>query len=878
MYTKWIHTSKAVRLAKEVSLEFPTNRSLRPSSWPLTLAFETPGTVPAGLNAVQSGTVPGFSLLWWPRAMVALVVGLLVVMVTAGVAQPGPGRGGTYQGPAATIVGQVFDADLSVPIEYANVVLHRQRDSSQVGGAVTNENGRFELNGVAPGRYYVEVSFIGYRSRTVRDIQVTPGARLDLGRVGLRQTAVEMPGVEATAERPELSYRIDKKVVDVSRMATAASGTAVDVLENVPSVKVDVEGKVSLRGSQNFTVLIDGKPSPIEGSDALQQIPAATIDRIEIITNPSAKYDPEGISGIVNVILKKQRRAGISGVVSVDGGWPERYGGSFLLNYRLNGLSLFAGADLRHNRSLGQRRTETRTSRNDTTTWTTSKGEGSQGQNSRGVRLGGDYQFTEFDRTSLNIRLGDHGFGMTQQATYQRWLVPGADTSQELSRDTSRRGGMHLSVNLEHQHKFGREGHQVLASASYMRRDGGDRTTNLLSTLNDCIKSGRKQEETGPRQPVRFGLDYTLPLGGEDKLEAGVNGAIHRARSESRVWEYDPATGSYEYRSEYSQTVDYSDNIAAVYAQYAVKRSLFGFQPGLRIEFSDRMVGSDSGEYPFRRWDYFPTMHISCDLPLHQQVMASYTRRIQRPRGWELWPFLSRQDAYNVRRGNPKLKPEITDAFEAGYQVPLGASRVSLEAYYRVTHDKVERVRRSTFEPGVILHTVANVGADYSLGTELLLDLQLLKSWRVSLSGDVYDYRVTGQLEGQDFSNQSFNWGGRLSTDLTLASQTRFQLGARYESPRVSAQGRDAGRFMTDAAVRQHFFNRQLSLTFQVRDILGTGRFESEAEGKDFYSYFRFKRQSPMFSLNLTWNFNNYRPERRRQESDTEELEREGEY
>jgi len=660
-------------------------------------------------------------------------------------------------------------------------------------------------------------------------------------------------------------------------MATAASGTAVDVLENVPSVRVDVEGNVSLRGSQNFTVLIDGKPSPIEGSDALQQIPAATIDRIEIITNPSAKYDPEGISGIVNVILKKQRQAGISGVASIDGGRPERYGGSLLLNYRRDGLSLFAGADLSSHRSPGERRTETWTRRSDTTMWTTSEGDGSRGHSSYGLRLGGDYQFTESDRTSLSVRFGRQGSGMDQQATYRRWPVPGADTSQELSRDTSRRGGSHLSVNLEHQHRFDRAGHQLLGSASCMRRAGSDRSVNLLALPDGVIKSGRQQEETGPRQPVHLKLDYTLPLGGEDRLEAGVNGAIHRARSESRVWEYDTAAGSYKYRPEYSQTVDYADNIAAVYAQYAGRRSSFGFQPGLRIEHSDRLVSSDSGEYPFRRWGCFPTLHVSYDLPVHQQVMASYTRRIERPRGWELWPFLSRQDAYNVRRGNPELKPEIIDAFEAGYQLPLGANRVSLEAYYRTTHDKVERVR-STFEPGVILHTAANVGDDHSLGTELLLDLQLLRAWRVSLSSDFYRYRISGRLGEQEFSNSSFNWGGRLSTDLTLPSQTRFQLGARYESPRASAQGREAGRLMTDAAIRQHCFNRQLSLTLQARDLLGTAGFESAAEGRDFYSYFRFRRQSPMFSLNVTWNFNNYRPEKRRQEGDAEELEREAEY
>ncbi len=212
---------------------------------------------------------------------------LTLVAVGGLFAQPGPEAG---QGNAAgSIAGQVCDADLNVPIEYANIVLRSLRDSSQVNGTVTDKSGRFTLPGVRPGRYFVELSFIGYRQKTVDDVAVSPGAVRDLGRITLRQSAVAMPGVEATAERPTLEYHIDKKVVDVSKLAMAASGTAIDILENVPSVKVDVEGNLTLRGSSNYTVLIDGKPSPVEGSDALQQIPAGTIDKIELITNPSAK-------------------------------------------------------------------------------------------------------------------------------------------------------------------------------------------------------------------------------------------------------------------------------------------------------------------------------------------------------------------------------------------------------------------------------------------------------------------------------------------------------------------------------------------------------------------------------------------------------------
>jgi outer membrane receptor protein involved in Fe transport len=807
-----------------------------------------------------------------PRLPLAVVIVITLAAANALVAQPsGPQNAGQSAG---SITGQVFDADLKVPIEYANVVLRSLHDSSQVDGTVTDKSGRFTLAGVRPGRYFVEVSFIGYRQKSVSDIAVGPGAIRDLGRLTLRQAAVEVPGVEATAERPSLEYRIDKKVVDVSKMATVASGTAVDVLENVPSVKVDAEGNLTLRGSSNYTVLIDGKPSPVEGSDALQQIPAGTIDKIEIITNPSAKYDPEGVSGIVNVLLKKQKQAGISGMATLDGGWPQRYGGSFLLNYRLDGLSLFAGADLRDGKSPGTR--ETRSWTRDTTgdtTFSNSIGEGERGHGSYGLRAGGDYRFSESDQTSLRLQFSGMGFGMNQSATYSRWTTSETDTARQLSQDSSSRGGTHLSVNIEHQHKFGPNGHQLLASANYMRRAGDDWSVNRLSTLDSVLISGLRQKETGPRQPVQLKLDYTLPLRQEDKLEAGVQASIHRARSVDSTWAMLP-----DGRPDsllYGQSVDYSDNILALYAQYPAKLGKFGLQPGFRVEHTDRSVAGDTGSpIPLERWDYFPSLHISYELPARQQVMASYTRRIERPRGWELWPFLSHRDAYNVQVGNPHLRPELTDAIEAGWQMPLGASRVSAEAYYRITHDRIDHVR-SVYAPGVILFTTDNVGTDYSLGTEFLFDLQLLKWWNIDLSGDLYDYRL---VTTAGTSDRSFSWNGRLSNEFRLPTQTRLQFDLHFESPEISVQGRDEGHFISSAAIRQQFFDRQLSVTLQVRDLFGSGKFESTAEGPDFYNHFRFERAAPMFSLNLTWNFNNYRPDRRQREEGVEEMENGGEF
>ncbi|MEO0074020.1 MAG: carboxypeptidase regulatory-like domain-containing protein, partial [candidate division WOR-3 bacterium] len=269
------------------------------------------------------------------KTHIRTLLSLFISATSFALAQPDPGmRPPLPNAPPATITGRVEDSELNVPVEYANVVLYRQRDSAATTGTVTRADGSFVLTGLRPGRYRVEVSFIGYRTWSSDEVRLSPGESRDLGLIKLQQRAVAVEGTEVTAERPRLEFRIDKKIVNVAQNPSVQSGTAVDALENTPGIKVDAENNVTLRGSSNFTVLIDGRPTLLEGSEALQQIPASTIENIEIITNPSAKYDPEGIAGIINVILKKRRQQGLAGMLNLTGGLPERYGGNLLLNLR----------------------------------------------------------------------------------------------------------------------------------------------------------------------------------------------------------------------------------------------------------------------------------------------------------------------------------------------------------------------------------------------------------------------------------------------------------------------------------------------------------------------------------------------------------------
>jgi len=797
---------------------------------------------------------------------------LLLVFAAAG-AQPARGLGQSL--PAATLTGRVFDLDLDVPVEYANVVVHGLRDTTLVNGTITRADGRFELAGLRPGRYKVEVSFIGYRTHVIPEVQVTPGATVDLGRINLRQTALAVEGAEVTAERPRLEFKIDKKIVNVAQNPAVQSGTAVDALENVPGVRVDVENNVTLRGSSNFTVLIDGRPTLLEPSEALQQIPASTIQSIEIITNPSAKHDPEGVSGIVNVVLKKQQQRGISGMTNLTGGLDDKYGGDLLVSLRRGIVSAFIGANFNRMNFPGTRTVESWTRSGDTVRHVNSDGTGAFGQRFYGLRAGSELQLGPNDRLSLGARWGGRGGGQSQQADYREWREPGTDTARYSGYSNSGRGGGNLSANLDHTHTFGSPNHNLALRLDFNRHDRTSRDTTEMRDSADRITSGRRTFEGGPRNRLGAKLDYTLPLRAEDKLEAGYQGQFVRSQDRYEMTEYDTAARRYPDLPSFSYISDFRYDIHALYSTWSATFGRLGVQPGLRLEQTARTISAPDSVFALNQWDIFPTAHLSYKLPAELQLMASYTRRIDRPRGWDLEPSERWLDAYNVLKGNPGLKNEYIDAIEGGLLWPFSAGRISLEGYHRITHNLTNRIS-SLYpgRPGVMLRTIENVGTDRSTGAELSLDLTPFPWWSITLEGDIYDYRMHGEILGRTFDRSSFNWTTGGSFDFRFPTMTLVQLRANYSSPTTEAQGTSGSTFSTSIALRQAFFNRSLLISLQVRDLLSSGGHVITTEGDDFYTHANFARKTPVVTLGLTWSFNNYRPDRRQLPGiETEEIE-----
>ncbi len=773
--------------------------------------------------------------------------------------------------------GSVFDAEYQEPLEYANIVLYRKTDSVQVTGTITDYNGYFQLNGIRPGMYYMEISFMGFNTHIIKDLNIaTDNPEVYVGSISLEPSILAVEGAEVVSERPLMSYEIDKKVVNVSGQLTTVSGTAVDVLENVPSVNVDIEGNVSLRGSENFTVLIDGRPTILDPSDALQQIPASMIDNIEIITNPSARYDPEGISGIINVIMKKKRLQGISGIANMNAGLDNKYGGDFLVSNRTGIANVFFSANYRKFNFPGTSTIESMTFQNDTSSYVLSSGQASRKWNPYGLRAGIDLQLGLRDKLSLGGQYRAWEMEHINELNYDEWSEPGDTHNLYLSQDNGEFSHQYYSLTLDHVHRFGEKNHNIALRGVYSHIERTRLSFDKLLDTTGVITSGHRNEEQGPTMLAQIKLDYTLPVREKSKFEAGFKGRLNRSEEDTRTYEYDTVTGNYEFMDQFSHSAEYTRDIYALYSMFSGTWHGFGFQGGLRSEYTYRLIElvGEEEQFTLDRWDYFPSAHVSYKFSKGQQLMASYTRRIHRPRPWWFEPFITWSDAYNVRKGNPELKPEYIDSYELGFQTFLGKSLISFETFYRKTHNSIERVQ-SLYDDNVILHTVENVGTDRVLGVEGMFDLKLATWWNINCTGNLFWQRIEGELYGESFSEEDVNWSTNFSNEFKVLPGTKIQINGRYRSPSLSAQGQREGYFTTDGALKQEFFGKKLAMTLQVRDIFGTRKREYTSEGEDFYFHRYSDRKSPVVILSINYNFNNYKKERRREgtEQDFEGME-----
>ncbi len=732
--------------------------------------------------------------------------------------------------------GTLVDKTTGEGIEFASVALYRQRDSSLVTGSITREQGQFELTELPMGVYFMEIRFVGYRNLRMTRIGLMPGNKVvELRVLKLERSVTQINEVEVVGEKKYMEYQIDRKVINVSSDITAAGGTVVDVLENVPSIQTDIDGNVTLRGSSNFSVLIDGKPSVFEGSEALQTISASTVEKIEIITNPSAKYDPDGTAGIINVIMKKEKRRGMNGILNTSAGSFGQYSGDGLFNFRFEKFNFFTGFDVR-------------------------------GMNMPGSGISNRQTFlNEKNTLTFQADIGSRGFGRNSLSNYHSFTSPASQErfyKQDNHFDASDRYYT-LSFNIDHD--FDKKGHELQANVYYSRSIGRDQEALKLSDTDgrwnpvDIPPYMQRSFENDVRDQFRLKLDYIKPVGAKGRFEAGYQLRYDKGDGDYLYDEYDPVSGDWASIPERYNDIVFSRDIQGAYAIYANGFSLFDYQVGMRTEYTDRLLDQITlGEqFRVRRLDFFPSAYILREMKHDQQLQLSYGRRINRPRDFYLDPFPSYIDQVTIRIGNPALEPEFVDSYELNYQKKFQKFSLTAELYYRQTNNMISHTQYVN-QDNILIYSVDNIGKDYSFGTEVMANLDMFRWWKLSASGSLFRYGIDGEVEGENVDRVTNTWNTRMNSFISLKWGTRIQLTGSYSAPSIMAQGERSGFFMVNGGIRQDFFKRKLTVNFQARDIFQTMQFAYTARGSNFLNYTERQRKSPSFTLSLSFKINNY--------------------
>ncbi len=806
------------------------------------------------------------------RLIKPLLSVILILVLNFSMAQrPGGGGNGSQGGPMKPgVAGKIKDAKSREAVAYASVALYKESDSSLVTGAITKEDGRFFIAAEA-GNYYIKVNFMGYKQYIKSNIVTTeqePMAKV--GMIKLQRALSEIEGVEIVGSQSYVEYKIDRKIVNVGRDIGATGGSAVEALENVPSVTVDIEGNVELRGSSNFTVLINGKPSPLSGSEALEQIPTSVIKNIEIITNPSAKYDPDGMSGIINVILKEDVKQGLNGRVEASAGSFGTYGLNAVFNYRKNKINYFVGADIRKRIMPGGGQSELINFASDTNMLRSTELDRRKNKNNYTFRGGFDFYANDNNTISIEGAYGINDFSKDYISNIYERTEPATYELYTISDNKGARKSDFYKGSITWQHKFKREGESIEAYA-FINNGAEDKSEDQRESFSDAnwtpegdIDNWFNTMDTQDKLDVRFKLDYTLKLKKDKKFEAGAQARNLRNNSVYVFNSFDTLNQAWYVKPDYGNDMKFEREIYSAYATYGGTHKNFGYQFGLRGEYTHRLIEStsESPDYEINRFDIFPTIHLSQKVGETNSVLLSYSRRIDRPGGWELGPNPIFISSNFIRVGNPELDPEYTDNYELSYQKTINKSFISVEAYYKTTKNKISRLQEMDSN-NVIYMTYDNLDKDQSAGLELMTNFQFYKWFRLNLSGSYYYYKLLGNISSGVVEQQSNNFNLRADLNFMITPLLRFQVNGFYRGPSVTAQGNSSEFFMVNSALRYDLFKRKVTVTFQVKDVFSTMRHEFDTYTSTFNSHNAFYRESPSFKFTMSYKINNYRQERK---------------
>lgn len=776
-------------------------------------------------------------------------------------------------GNTLTIKGKVIDDQTNVPLSYSTISLYSQTDKKLITGTITDDAGAFVLEAQA-GAYFIRIEFLAYQAQEVLNIVLT-NAPIDLGTIKLQAEAATLNEVVVQAEKSSMQFALDKKIFNVGKDLGNSGGNAADILDNIPSVSVDVEGNVSMRGSGNVRILIDGKPSGLmsfKGADGLRQLMGNQIERVEVITNPSARYEAEGMAGIINIVLKKEHSQGLNGAFDVTAGYPDNYSAGFNLNYRKEKLNFFLNSGISYRNSPGKNYLYQEVYGPDTTFITNQTTDRNQVQLSENIRLGADYFFNANNILTSSFSY-NHSNGKHISTIEYRDYLFSLDNPESIT--TRTQDEVEIEPNMEYvlnyKRSFKGEGHELTAEARYQDNwENSDQDFVERFFTPDYSPSGQadflqRSDNDETEKQWLFQVDYVYPFAKEGKFEAGLRSNFREMTNDYLVEEF--IGDHWESLEGLSNNFNYNENIHAAYAIFGNKKGRFSYQAGVRAELSDitTLLLQTNQRNTKNYVNFFPSLHLTYDLPRENALQVSYSRRVRRPRYRDLNPFFTFTDNRNFFSGNPDLQPEFTDSYEISHIKYMDQASITTSIYYRYTTGEIERIRRVD-ENGYSTTRPENLSTENAYGAEFTASYTPYKWWKLDGNLNFFRAITDGANLDASFKSDTYSWLGRLTSRFTVWGNTDFQLRGNYDAPRKTTQGtRKAGYFL-DFAISRDILHDNATITFNVTDVFNSRRWRSITQGANFYSEgdFQWRQRQINLSINYRLRQNKQREEGRK--------------
>ncbi len=792
-----------------------------------------------------------------------------------------------------TVKGKILDRQKSEPLGFVNIKVTEQSSDKFVGGGITDAGGNFNVSGLKDGKYTLTLTFMGYKDVT-RQFEITPTKRdVQFKLLYMAEDAKQLNEVTVTGQRATMKLEVDRKSFDVGQLISNAGQAASDVLDNVPSIEVDNDGNVSLRGNSSVEVWINGKASGLTSDNRaqiLQQLPAESIERIEVIDNPSAKFSAEGSAGIINIVLKKDRKAGYYGSVQAGGDTRGGANTSFNVNYNSRLIDSYINLGYRHRANTGHMESQQTSNTYNQTYDSDSKQRGNNFFTRAGVTL----HATTKDDFSLSGMLM-HGGGNSHSYTpYIYTAMANGLNNYQLDRINRSRTGMDMRYGeFNYRHSFN-DKHFIDFTADLsswkMNGDNWYQDSTVVVGIDDVTYSYQYRPQYINNHRKELKLEYENQVTKNFKIEAGYNGNFSRENTPQESYMDNTSfdgTNASEDKLFFNRFI-YKQDLHAFYTTLSYKFGALSLMGGLRGEYWrvntesytwEQEHDASLREQPFKK-DYFqlfPSVFMSWQMTETQQLQLNYTRRLRRPWGGQLNSFRDTRDATTVSFGNPYLTPEFSNSFSLNYLKQWNDHSLLVSAYYRPTTDVIQRISYKNKEDGLFYQTSMNVAKSVSTGLEMTVKNKLWRILDLTTSANAYYYRLNGfsyDIDGQTVtgnSDHNFTWNARMTASLMLPYDISIQSTGRYTARQVITQGYRKANYSIDFGARKNFFNKLFTLSVNCRDLLDSRRFETFTSGPNFTRHQINRRGGRRMSMTLTWNFGNMKQKKRPNKSHNSE-------